>query len=89
MRPSILREKKPKASPMGKIIVMIIVETRVLPITLNHDMSKSDSIPPVRPKERGYSLRSALTRSKRKAVLKNCTKKVTLVVSKSCIVSVG
>ena len=73
MRPSILREKKPKASPMGKIIVMIIVETRVLPITLNHDMSKSDSMPPVRPKEKGYSLRSALTRSKRKAVLKNCT----------------
>ena len=69
---------------MGKIIVIIIVAVSVFPITFNHVLSKSDSIPPVRPKEKGYSLRSALTNKSRNAVLKNCTAKVTLVVSSSC-----
>ena len=83
------RPKNPNASMSGKTAEKIIVPTMVFPITLNQVLSKSLSIPPVRPNEKGYSPRSALTRSKRKAVLKYCTKNVTLVVISSFSVSVG
>ena len=89
MRPSRRREKKPPASIRGKTAEKIMVPTSVLPMTLYHDCSKSLCRPPVSPKEKGYSLRSALTSSSKKAVLKNWTRKVTLVISSSCYVSVG
>ena len=58
-------------------------------MTLNHVLSKSLSIPPVRPNVMGCSPKSAFTSSKRKAVLKYYTAKVTLVVISSFSVSVG
>ena len=53
-------------------MMKIIVPTIRLPVTLNHVLSKSLSTP-YKKNEKGYSLISALTRSKRKAVLKNYT----------------
>ena len=66
-----------------------MVPTSVLPVTLYQDCAKSLSRPPVNPKEKGYSLRSALTSSSKNAVLKNWTRNVTEVISSSCLVSVG
>ena len=60
-----------RASMIGHSMTKIMVPTRMLPVTMNQVLSKSLSIPPDRPNEKGYSLRSAFTRSKRKAVLKN------------------
>ena len=68
----------------GKTEVKMRVLTRVFPMTRNQSSSKSENGPPVRPKVIGYSLRLALTRRRRNAVLKNCTMKVTFVVSQSC-----
>ena len=61
-----------KASMIGHSMIKIIVPTIRLPVTLNHVLSKSLSTP-YKKNEKGYSLISALTRSKRKAVLKNYT----------------
>ena len=72
-RPRVLRPKKPIASRKGKIAEKIMVDTIVFAMTLNQVWSKSPSRPPVKPNEKGCSLRSALTSSKRNAVLKNCT----------------
>lgn len=64
--------KKTTHSIMGHSMTKIMVPTIVFPITLNQALSKSPSIPPDPPTEKSYSLMSALTRRRRKAVLKNC-----------------
>ena len=87
LKPSLIPQK-PNASMTGKTEVKIRVETRVFPITKNQSSSKSEYAPPFKPKSNFYSLRLQLTRRSKKPVLKNCTAKVTLVVSRSLIVSV-
>jgi hypothetical protein len=54
--------------------------TIISPTERNQTELKSGREPEVRPKVKGYSDRLALTIRRRKAELKNCTRKVTVVV---------
>ena len=55
---------------------------------LNHAVLKSANCPPSSQNVMGYSERLAPTKRRRMAVLKNWTRKVTVVVVESCSVSV-
>ena len=72
----------------GKNALNHMVPARVFPRVRNHAELKSVKDPPLRPNPNGYSLMSAPTKRSRKAVLKNCTTNVTVVVYDSLIVSV-
>lgn len=66
-----------------------MVPAIVLPMVRNHIVLKSLKLPPSSQKVIGYSLKLAPTNSNRKAVLKNCTMNVTVVVLDRRSVSVG
>lgn len=61
----------------------------VFPMARNHVLLKSENCPCVSQKSKGYSSQLAPTRSKRMAVLKNYTMKVTVVVLDRRSVSVA
>ena len=69
-----------KTSRIGNQALNHIVPTNVFPIERNHIELKSLNYPPVSQKVMGYSLKLAPTRRRRKAVLKNWTRNVTVVV---------
>ena len=65
-----------------------MVPISVLPMVRNHIELKSLNWPLVSQKVIGYSLKLAPTKSSKKAVLKNWTRNVTVVVFESLAVSV-
>lgn len=79
-----------KNSKTGQYTLNIMAPTRVFPMSLNHQELKSGTAPEKTMEKRpDCSSRLALTSNKRRAVLKNYTIKIPLVISLVCSDSVS